>query len=388
LTPSTPSHFSPGSGAALTAVETSRYSRHIQLHEIGEVGQLRLKESHVILIGVGGLGSPAAQYLAAAGVGRLTLVDDDTVDLSNLQRQTLFTSDQIEKSKITCAAERLSAMNDQIEVRAFAERFTVKNALDVCADANVLIDCSDNLATRYLASDVCARLGIPYVYGSVAKFEGMVAVFDAKVGPCYRCLHPLPPAAHAIQNCADAGVLGVLPAVVGSIQATEALKLILGIGKSLLGRLLTYDALQMSFSELRLPKNPDCRHCGPDRQLSELQTTHENDDCAFAFSEQISATELSVRLLSKIRRIQLVDVRSEAEWKIGHLRDSIHLPLPELAEKWAKLESESDIIFICRSGMRSDAAVRTFRQLTGRDSFSLTGGLLAWRAQIAPSFQI
>ncbi len=388
MTQSTSSTNEPTSLSSLSLDEKNRYSRHLMLNEIGEAGQHKLKRSHIVVLGVGGLGSPVAQYLAAAGVGKITVVDHDVVDASNLQRQTLFVTAQIGQQKAACAAERLIAMNNEINVAAVAERFTAKNARDVCADANVLIDCSDNLVTRYLASDTCAQLGIPYVYGSIAKFEGMIAVFDADVGPCYRCLHPNPPAANAIQNCADAGVLGVLPAVVGSIQATEALKFILGIGKSLTGRLLTYDALRMSFSELRLPKDPNCRHCGPNKIPAATEPSSDDAACYSERMDQISVSTLSTKLVTEKHQIQIVDVRSKEEWNIGHLQDSIHLPLPELEREFHRIDGKVDVIFICRSGMRSDAAVHTFRQLTGKDSLSLTGGLLAWRDSISPAFQI
>lgn len=370
--------------SVLSSEEKARYSRHILLSEVGIQGQLRLKSARVLVIGAGGLGSPAALYLAAAGVGTLGIVDADTVDISNLQRQILHTTADIGRSKTDSARESLSALNPAITLETHKTLLSRDNALEIIRNYDLILDGTDNFATRYLVNDACGMLGKPLVYGSVFRFTGQVSVFDSKRGGCYRCLYPLPPAPELVPNCAEGGVLGVLPGIVGTLQAAEALKIVLGIGETLHRRLLLIDALTMEFSRINFPHNPHCVLCGKEPTVTELQdyeafcsppsTTTTNTFDARA--HEITADELRERN----NEFVLVDVREAEERFISSIDGSLHIPLGEIASRLAELSAlERPIIFHCQSGKRSAEAVRITLD-NGIQANHLAGGIAAWEA--------
>jgi len=376
----------------LNAAERERYSRHLLLPEIGEAGQQRLKAARVLVVGAGGLGSPASLYLAAAGIGTLGIVDHDRVDLSNLQRQLLFDGASVGAGKALAAQARLRALNGEISVVAHPLELRADNALELLEQYDCIVDGSDRLATRYLVNDACVLLRRPLVSAAIHRFEGQAMTYLPDQGPCYRCLFPASSGAEA-PNCAEAGVLGVLPGVLGALQATEAIKVLLGIGAPLVGRLMTFDALAMSWHEFRFQRRADCAVCGPAatiRTLSDSEAT-----CRAPAAGQwprLKPSELQQLLHARgephPKPPLLVDVREGHEFAAGHLTGSIHVPLGELAHRLAELPVGSAVVFICRGGGRS----RTACELAARggidDVSYLEGGLTAWAAAIDPSIKV
>jgi adenylyltransferase/sulfurtransferase len=380
-------------GDALSSSELQRYSRHLSIPEVGLEGQRRLKEASVLIVGAGGLGSPAALYLASAGVGRMGLVDDDVVDLTNLHRQVLHDTSWVGRSKLESARARLAAMNPEVEVVSYETRLDSSNALEIMRGWDVVVDGSDNFPTRYLVNDACGFSGIPFVYGAVLRFEGQASVFGAEGGPCYRCLFPEPPPPGLIPNCADAGVLGVLPGIVGSIQALEAIKLILGEGETLAGRLLLIDALQLEFRELKIRRDPSCDLCGDEPTITELidyevfcgatGSGEPAEECP-----EIDVVELG-RRLGAGEAYQLIDVREAYELDICNLASAgaRHIPLDELPHRLDELERDRPLILMCRSGVRSGRAVSQLRSLGYDNTVNLAGGILAWAATFDPDMR-
>lgn len=373
----------------LSASEHERYSRHILLNEVGEAGQLALKAARVLIVGAGGLGCPVATYLAAAGVGTIGLVDDDVVELSNLQRQVLFSEVDLGQAKVAAAACRLQACNASIVVATHMERLTARNAQVLISAYDLVVDCSDNFATRYAINDACLLLGRPFVYGSIYRFEGQVSVFCQPSGPCYRCLFPRENA--AVENCAEAGVVGVLAAVVGSLQATEALKVLLGIGESLAGRILLYDALALDFRFLKLSVGKNCLCTNTAGELSEsprfseLSQLPEIDrdsagSCQSTASDRvtsISAAQLKERLDAH-EKLELLDVRTHKENSIMRFCGSKLIGLDELDSRFSEVAPRLPVVVYCRSGIRSLRAARLLRSRGYSEVLNLSGGILAW----------
>ncbi|MDB5101225.1 MAG: moeB2 [Cyanobacteria bacterium RYN_339] len=348
---------------------TSRYQGHLALPEVGPEGQARLGRASVLCVGTGGLGSPAALYLAAAGIGRLGLVDADVVDVSNLHRQILFRTADVGLSKVETAAAALRALNPEIEVVAHPARLTSRNADALLAGYDVIVDGTDNFPTRYLINDVCVRLGKPDVWASIFRFEGQVAVFDALRGPCYRCLFPAIPPDDEIPACAVAGVLGVLPGVLGTTQALEAIKLVLGVGKPLIGRLLTFDALALAWHELRLEKDPDCPACGTGILAVEPLV--------------LDPIELQARL----PEVVLVDCREAHEWEICGLEGSLRIPLGELGARVGELPRDKDVVLVCHHGPRARYAAALLMAAGLPRVAYLEGGLHAWASDVDPTMR-
>jgi adenylyltransferase/sulfurtransferase len=369
--------------------EIARYSRHLTLPEVGVQGQLRLRSASALLVGAGGLGSPLGIYLAAAGLGRIGLVDFDVVDLSNLQRQVLYETQDVGRPKIEVARQRLLAINPHVEVEPHPVRLTSDNALDIIGPYDLVIDGTDNFATRYLVNDACVLLGKPNVYGSIFRFEGQASVFWARKGPCYRCLYPEPPAPGAVPSCAEGGVLGILPGVIGSLQATEAIKLLLDRGDSLIGRLLLFDALEMRFRELRLRKDPRCPVCGEHPTIRELLDY--DVTCGVGETVAPAATDghLDVRALKQRHdagdRPLLMDVRTPQEWEICRLEGAILIPLQELPSRLDELDREREIVVYCHVGVRSAMAVDFLRGKGFTAARNLEGGINAWAIHVDPT---
>ena len=373
-------------GSSLSHGELLRYSRHLLLPEIGVQGQERLKAARVLLVGAGGLGSPAALYLAAAGVGTLGLVAFDAVDVTNLQRQIMHGTSGVGRPKLESASERLGDLNPHVRVEGHAVRLTSANALDIVRDYDVVIDGSDNFPTRYLVNDACVLLGKPLVYGSIFRFDGQASVFDARHGPCYRCLYPEPPPPGLVPSCAEGGVLGVLPGIIGSIQALEAIKLVTGAGESLIGRLLLVDALRIRFRELTLRKDPECPVCGVNPTVREL--IDYEAFCGIGASATDHGATLSVQALAEELEgeapPQVVDVREPHELAIAALPGATHIPLGELPGRLGELDSRRSIVTVCHRGVRSLRAA----EILGAAGFarvrSLEGGIDAWAAERDP----
>ncbi len=381
--------------AELTRDEVLRYSRHLTLPEVGVEGQQRLKAARVLCIGAGGLGSPAAMYLAAAGVGTIGLVDEDAVDVSNLQRQIIHGTSDVGRSKLDSATDRLREINPHTRIDAHDVRFGERNALDLVSAYDVIVDGTDNFPTRYLVNDACVIAGRPNAYGSISRFEGQASVFAVSHGPCYRCLHPEPPPPGLIPSCAEGGVLGVLPGIIGTIQATEAVKLILGIGEPLVGRFLLYDALRMQFRVIRLPKDPDCPVCGTHPTIREPRAYDDIDRCAAAVSTpgrtsmpaampDITVTELKARI-DKGDAPMIVDVREPAEFEICRIPGAVLIPLGQLASRLGELDPAQEIVLQCKVGGRSANATAYLRRAGFARARNLTGGILAWIDQVDPS---
>jgi len=375
---------------ALSKEEILRYSRHLIMPEVGMEGQLKLKQAKVLCIGTGGLGAPLGLYLAAAGVGRIGLVDFDAVDSTNLQRQILFSSQDVGRPKIEAASERLHGLNPDIQIDPIEARLTSENALEILKDYDVIVDGTDNFPTRYLVNDACVLLGKPNVYGSIFRFEGQVTIFGHPGGPCYRCLYPEPPPPGLVPSCAEGGVLGVLPGIVGAIQAAEALKLILGKGEPLIGRLLLFDALAMRFRELKLRKNRECPACGDHPTISQLIDYAEF--CGIRGEEaplpqttvpEITPKELKARL-DRGDDIFILDVREPHEYQICNLGGNL-IPLGDLSKRVNELDSSREIVAHCRSGKRSAEAVEFLRSAGFRKVLNLKGGILAWSDEVDPS---
>jgi adenylyltransferase/sulfurtransferase len=361
----------------LTTSERQRYSRHLLLPEVGEEGQRRLKAARVLCVGAGGLGSPAALYLAAAGVGTLGLVDFDVVDFSNLQRQIIHGTPDVGRSKLESAQSRIEALNPEVRVEAFEAHFSVANAKALVEAFDVIVDGTDNFPARYLVNDACVMYGRPNAWGSIFRFEGQASVFATPGGPCYRCLHPEPPPAGLVPSCAEAGVLGVLPGIIGTIQATEALKLILGIGDPLVGRFLVYDALKMRFRELKLPKDPDCPVCGTRPSITTLRESAASCEVRAAGTPECSVRELKARIDAG-RAPVILDVRERSEAAICSLPGSLLIPLGELSQRLTELDPSAEIVVHCKSGGRSARAVALLREKGFTRASNLAGGILSW----------
>ena len=358
----------------LSPEERARYSRHLLLPEVGVEGQQRLKAARVLLVGAGGLGSPAALYLAAAGVGTIGIVDFDAVDLSNLQRQIIHGTADVGRSKLDSARDRIAAINPEVDVETFEARFSADNARSLVEAFDVIVDGTDNFPARYLVNDACVLCGKPNAWGSIFRFEGQASVFAAPGGPCYRCLHPEPPPEGLVPSCAEAGVLGVLPGIIGTIQATEAIKLILGAGDPLIGRFLVYDALKMRFRELKLPKDPDCPVCGTRPTITGL---HEYAGYCAPAGAEMTATELKARIDGGTAPT-ILDVREPSEHAEARIEGAILIPLGELPRRLDELDPAREIVVHCKSGARSARAVALLRQKGFDRAVNLTGGITSW----------
>jgi len=378
--------------ATLTNDEILRYSRHLIMPEVGMEGQQKLKAARVLCIGAGGLGSPLALYLGAAGVGTLGIVDFDVVDYTNLQRQIIHTTADVGRKKLDSAAEKLKAINPFLNIRKFETRLSSENALDLFRDFDIIADGTDNFPTRYLVNDACVLTGKPNVYGSIFRFEGQASVFAIKDGPCYRCLYSDPPPPGLVPSCAEGGVLGILPGLVGVIQATEVIKLILGKGDPLIGRLLLIDALGMKFRELKLRKNPACPACGTHRTITKL--IDYNEFCGIRGEErsqekpveagvpEIQVEELK-RRLDAGEDLFVLDVREPHEYQICNINGHL-IPLGDLPNRVHELDSSREIIAHCRSGVRSAKAVTFLQQAGFKKVHNLAGGILAWADRVDP----
>ena len=375
---------------SLTNEEILRYSRHLIMPEVGMEGQLKLRAARVLLIGVGGLGAPAGLYLTAAGVGHIGLLDFDVVDFTNLQRQVTFGTSDVGKAKTEAAKARLSNLNPDVQITTYETKLTSENALELLKDYDLVVDGTDNFPTRYLVNDACILLGKPNVYGSIFRFEGQVTVFGMPEGPCYRCLYPEPPPPGLVPSCAEGGVLGVLPGIIGSLQALEAIKLIIGRGESLAGRLVLFDALTMKFRELKLRKNSHCPMCGAHRKIHQL--IDYNEFCGIRGEEEpesdlhvpeITARELKEKL-DRGEDIFVLDVREPHEYQICNLKGHL-IPLGELPRRIHELDSAREIVVHCKVGKRSAQAVDFLRQAGFRKIYNLRGGILSWSTEVDPS---
>jgi adenylyltransferase/sulfurtransferase len=376
--------------ASLTNEEILRYSRHLIMPEVGMEGQLKLKAAKVLLIGTGGLGAPLGLYLTAAGVGNIGLVDFDVVDFTNLQRQVTFGTGDVGRPKTEAARARLSNLNPDVNITTYETRLTSENALALFKDYDVIVDGTDNFPTRYLVNDACLLLGKPNIYGSIFRFEGQVTVFGMPDGPCYRCLYPEPPPPGLVPSCAEGGVLGVLPGIVGSLQALEAIKLILGRGDLLSGRLVLFDALALKFRELKLRKNSDCPMCGVHPKIQQL--IDYNEFCGIRGEEEpegdlhvpeMTARELKQRL-EQGDDLFILDVREPHEYQICNLKGHL-IPLGELPRRVHELDSSHEIVAHCRSGKRSAQAVDFLRKAGFRKIYNLRGGILSWSTEVDPT---
>ncbi|MXW67746.1 MAG: molybdopterin-synthase adenylyltransferase MoeB [Gemmatimonadales bacterium] len=381
----------------LSREELVRYGRHVSIPEVGVAGQRRLRASSVLIVGAGGLGSPAALYLAAAGVGRLGLVDHDRVELSNLQRQVLYDTDSVGTPKLASARARLAGLNPDVAVETFDARLESGNALEILEGWDFVIDGSDNFPTRYLVNDACVMLGTPFAYGAILRFEGQASVFAAPDGPCYRCLFRDPPPPDLVPNCAEAGVLGVLPGIVGSIQANEAIKWLAGIGDTLAGRLLLIDALRMEFRSLDIARDPECVVCGPEPTVTELIDYERFCGVAAdgAAEAESAMDDFDIDVHELKRRIdagegfQLIDVREDYEWAICNLEEAGArlVPLATLPQAVESLDASEPLIIHCRSGPRGDRAVEYLRAVGFDHAVNLAGGILAWAEEIDPAMR-
>ncbi len=374
----------------LSLEEIRRYARHLIMPEVAMGGQKRLRASRVLCIGTGGLGSPLTLYLAAAGVGTIGLVDFDVVDLSNLQRQIIHTTPDVGRPKIVSAEEKLKALNPDLVVNRHEFAVDSSNALELFADYDVIVDGTDNFPTRYLVNDACVLTGKPNVYGSIFRFDGQATVFFPPHGPCYRCLYPEPPPPDLVPNCAEGGVLGILPGFIGVVQATETVKLLLGVGRPLIGRLMIYDALDMTVREMKVRKNPKCPICGPDPTIKELIDYEQF--CGVRGAEGASEpTPDEIRPVDLKARIDrgdapfILDVRNPEEIAICRLAGSVVIPLPELAERWGELDPSAPMVVHCKSGARSAKAIALLKGHGFSRLTNLSGGILAWIRDVDPS---
>ena len=353
----------------------ARYARHYVLPQVGKIGQAKLSAASVLCVGAGGLGSPALLYLAAAGVGRIGIVEDDIVDISNLQRQILYKTSEVGTPKVTQAAVHLTTLNPEIIIETYPTRLVAANALDILASYDIVLDGSDNFSTRYLLNDACLILGKPLIQGAINRFEGQASIFCTPNGPCYRCLFPAPPPAGTVPNCSEAGVLGVLPGVIGSIQATEAIKVILGIGETLVGRFLLFDALEMRFREIKINKQLNCICQDPSKitltDLDEICVINEKN------MKEITVQQLKAKQ-NKSEDFLLIDVREPNEYAESHIPSSIPIPLGEIPARMNELDPDAEIILQCRSGGRSGQATQFLMQNGFTNVSNLTGGILAW----------
>ncbi len=380
------------SNSGLTNEEVKRYSRHLIMPEVGVQGQKKLKAASVLVIGTGGLGSPLGLYLASAGVGRIGLVDFDVVDFTNLQRQVMYTTQDVGKPKLVAAKERMQAINPHIAIETHNTRLSSDNAMEILKNYDIVVDGTDNFPTRYLVNDACVLLGKPNVYGSIFRFEGQASVFDASRGPCYRCLYPEPPPPGLVPSCAEGGVLGILPGIIGTIQATETIKLILGNGEPLIGRLLLFNALKMKFRELKLRKNPTCPLCGPNPTVTQL--IDYQDFCGIGRGDEksastrqdeweISAPELK-ELLARKPNVKVIDVRESHEYEICHIEGAKLIPTSEFAYRMGELDSADDMVLYCHKGIRSRNALELLKTAGFKKIKSLVGGIDAWANDVDP----
>jgi len=372
----------------LMPAEIKRYSRHLILPEVGMVGQLKLKQSSALIIGAGGLGVPLTQYLGAAGVGRLGIVDFDVIDETNLQRQVLYGTKDVGRKKIEVAKERVAQINPNVDVQTYETHLTSDNALEILKDYDVVIDGTDNFPTRYLVNDATVLLNKPNVYGSIFRFEGQASVFHAAKGPCYRCLYAEPPPPGLVPSCAEGGVLGVLPGIVGSIQAIEAIKLLLGRGDTLIGRLLVFDALRMKFRELKLRKNPECPICGLNPTIKELIDYEEfcglrgpSEQVGEEF--QITVAELKQKIDGG-KAVVLLDVREPMEWEIARLDKAVLMPVAQVPSRVNELSTADEIVVYCKTGVRSGRITNFLREIGFRKAKNLVGGIDEWAEKIEP----
>jgi adenylyltransferase/sulfurtransferase len=378
--------------ASLSKEEVLRYSRHLIMPEVGMEGQLKLKQAKVLLIGTGGLGAPLGMYLAAAGVGRIGLVDFDVVDFTNLQRQIIHGTSDVGRKKLDSAADSMLEINPHITIDRHEVALSSENALEILKDYDIIVDGTDNFPTRYLVNDACVLLGKPNVYGSIFRFEGQSTVFAYEGGPCYRCLYPEPPPPGLVPSCAEGGVLGILPGMIGIVQATETVKLILGTGEPLVGRLLLYDALAMRFRELKLRKNPECPVCGENPTITQLIDyyefcgipQHQEQPVAGVSEGEIDPVEVK-RRMDAGENFVLIDVREPHEWQICRIPQARLIPLGELPKRVNELDTADEIVAHCKSGMRSAKAVDFLKQAGFRKVKNMTGGILAWSDKVDPT---
>ena len=379
---------------ALTQDQINRYSRHLLLPEVGVEGQEKICNSKVLLIGTGGLGSPLALYLAAAGVGNLGMIDFDVVDFSNLQRQVAHGESTVGKLKVDSAKARISDLNSSINVTTYNMRLSSENAMKIFADYDIIVDGTDNFPTRYLANDACVLLKKPYIYGCILRFDGQASVFDSRVGPCYRCLFPEPPPPGLVPSCAEGGVIGILPGIIGLIQANEVIKLVLGIGDSLVGRLLLFDALTMKFKEMKLRKDPSCPICGDNPTITELIDYEQF--CGIVPPSELSANldkEIGVKqvkeMLDAKHTFKLIDVREPSEYKICKIDAATLIPLGDIeAKDLSKLNGlnpDDEIVLHCKAGMRSMKALKALEEMGFRNLKSMRGGINEWSEKVDSS---
>jgi adenylyltransferase/sulfurtransferase len=379
----------------LSHEEILRYSRHLLMSEVGLAGQQKLKHASVLIIGTGGLGSPVSMYLAAAGIGRIGLVDYDRVDFTNLQRQIVHGTSTLGERKVASARRRLLDLNPSIQIDVYDEPFTSENAVRIAEPYELIIDGTDNFPTRYLVNDLCVLTHKPNIYGSIFRFEGQVSVFWADRGPCYRCLFPEPPPPGLVPSCAEGGVFGVLPGTIGTLQATEALKVLLGIGRPLIGKLLVYDALSMSFDELTLNKNPRCKVCSAEPVVTELidyeafcgVPGHDREGSGLPSEWEIEPSEVAHRLAAG-ESLQLVDVREPHELEISRIEGADLIPLGQLAARLHELNSAREMVVFCKSGTRSARALELLAGAGFRKVKHLRGGINAWAEQVDPSLPL
>jgi molybdopterin/thiamine biosynthesis adenylyltransferase/rhodanese-related sulfurtransferase len=379
---------SPNGEVELSNEEIARYSRHLIMPEVALDGQKKLKQARVLTIGAGGLGSPLALYLAAAGVGTIGIVDFDVVDESNLQRQIIHGTSDLGRPKLESARDRIQDINPNVEVETFGEPLSSENALEIFEDFDVVVDGTDNFPTRYLVNDASVLTGKPNVYGSIFRFEGQASVFYAEEGPCYRCLYPEPPPPGLVPSCAEGGVLGILPGAIGTIQATETVKLILGIGEPLIGRLLLYDALGMRFREMKLRKDPTCPVCGEDPTVTELIDYQEFCGIPQADAQADEVPEITVEELKEKldngSKVSVLDVREPHEYEVANLSGRL-IPLGELPERLVELDKDETFAVHCKTGGRSARAVKLLREAGFENVYNVKGGITAWSEEIDPS---
>lgn len=362
----------------LTSSERIRYERHLTLSDVGEQGQARLKEARILMVGLGGLGSSAAQYLAAAGVGTLGLVDFDTVSLSNLQRQVVYETADVGRPKVECARIRLEKINPDIRVVGFEKKIAPENALEIFSNFDLVLDGTDNFSSRYIINDACAKLGLPNISASLSKFEGQLSTFIPPNGPCYRCLFPEPPTTRQ-QNCAEAGVLGVLPGVVGVLQATEALKLALQIGTPLVGKLLVFNALDMAFHTVAFPRRQDCLSCGPNANFPALGITE-----SFEVEDMLSISPQDLKAqIDRGEEWTLLDVREPLERSVVHI-GGLFIPMQQLPARYTEIDPSQNIAVYCHHGVRSQHAAEFLRSVGIQKAFSVSGGIDRWAVEISP----
>lgn len=390
-----PGTHETGSHTDLTPAELARYGRHLTLPQVGIEGQQRLKAASVIVVGTGGLGSPIAMYLAAAGIGRIGLVDFDVVDASNLQRQIIHSDRAVGTPKVESAAARLRDLNPAIAIDSYPVPLTRHNALDILAGYDLILDGTDNFPTRYLLNDAAVMLGKMVVYGSIYRFEGQVSVFGAPDGPCYRCLLPEPPPPHLVPSCAEAGVLGVLPGTIGTLQATEAIKVILGIGEPLIGRLLLYDALDMSFETIKLSRRPNCPVCGDSPTITELidyedfcgMPAYEDSTYRASHQAELAPREINARLESG-EALVLLDVREPYELQISRLDHAIHIPMSQIASRRVEIPRDRPVVVFCHHGVRSSQVIEYLAAHGYTNLVNMQGGIDAWARQVDPSIPL